>query len=156
MLPEIHLRPATRDDVASICAIQLASRETAQWDPQSLLDFDVMVAVLDGSVAGFLATRQTAPGEREILNLAVAPYWRRHGIARRLLELELSGAPGVTWFLEVRESNARALNLYQQLGFSPVGRREGYYDSPPEAAIVMRFFSCYCHDAQSAIGDRLP
>ncbi len=156
MLKDIHLRPASSEDVAGISAIQEVSPETAQWSPQSVLDFDCKVAVACGNVAGFLVSRPTAPGEREILNLAVAPYWRRRGIARQLLELELSASPGATWFLEVRESNAPARNLYQQLGFTPVGRRPGYYDNPPDAAIVMRFFSCYCHDAQSAIGDRRP
>jgi ribosomal-protein-alanine N-acetyltransferase len=157
----VQVRPATAQDLAAISAIQAASPEAAQWNPQSYLDFSHLdfncrVAMIEGSVRGFLVSRQTAPREREILNMAVAPYWRRQGIARRLLDLELSSAPGATWFLEVRASNALALKLYQQLGFVPVGRREAYYENPPDAAIVMRFFSCYCHDAQLAIGDPLP
>jgi [ribosomal protein S18]-alanine N-acetyltransferase len=152
----VQIRRATAEDLAAISTIQAASPEAAQWNPQSYLDFDCRVAKIEGSVRGFLVSRQTAPGEREILNMAVAPYFRRQGIARRLLDLELSSARGATWFLEVRASNALALKLYQQLGFVPVGRREEYYENPPDAAIVMRFFSCYCHDAQLAIGDPLP
>ena len=154
--PSVQLRPATAEDLSAISTIQDASPQSAHWSPPGYLDLDCTVAVVNGSVAGFLVSRQTAPGEREILNIAVAPYQRRQGLARRLLELELANAPGATWFLEVRASNVPALNLYQQLGFSTVGRREAYYESPPEAAIVMRFFSCYCHDAQLAIGDPLP
>jgi ribosomal-protein-alanine N-acetyltransferase len=90
------------------------------------------------------------------LNLAVDPSFRRQGIARRLLDQVLGSAPGSEWFLEVRESNIAALNLYKELGFQLSGRREDYYRDPHEAAIVMRFFSWYCHDAQSAVGDRLP
>ncbi len=45
------------------------------------------------------------------------------------------------WFLEVRESNRAAINLYLSMGFEIVGTRPEYYRDPAEAAIVMRFFS---------------
>ena len=92
------------------------------------------------AVAGFLASWETGPGEREILNLAVAPSARRRGVALRLLEQELERGQG-SWFLEVRESNTAAIRLYRTLGFQPAGRREHYYENPPEAGIVMRFLS---------------
>jgi ribosomal-protein-alanine N-acetyltransferase len=74
------------------------------------------------------------------LNLAVQPSFRREGIGRILMETVLSPGRG-TWFLEVRESNYGAINLYKTLGFSLNGRREKYYVEPLEAAIVMRLFS---------------
>ena len=149
------IRRVTRDDLMAIASIQATSSEAAGWDPDSYLAYDCLVAVVAGVVKGFLVSRQTGPGEREILNLAVEPSERRKGIARRLLEEVLAVHQGV-WFLEVRESNTAALNLYKRFGFQPAGRREDYYRAPPETAIVMSFFSCYCHGAQSAIGDRLP
>jgi ribosomal protein S18 acetylase RimI-like enzyme len=152
---QISIRPVSRDDLSAIAAIQTASPEAARWDPERYLEQDCLVALVQGSVAGFLVSRQTAPGEREILNLAVDPSRRRCGIARRLLEQVLM-APDTTWFLEVRESNLAARKLYEALGFQSSGRREEYYEHPPEAAIVMRFLSWYCHGAQSAVGDRLP
>ncbi len=45
-------------------------------------------------------------------------------------------------FLEVRESNIAARNLYKRLGFLEAGRRRDYYPAPPEDAIVMKFHSC--------------
>jgi ribosomal-protein-alanine N-acetyltransferase len=75
-----------------------------------------------------------APGEAEILNIAVAPSHRRNGIATALIDS--LDAPEV--FLEVRESNEPAQRLYSKLGFRTVGRREQYYDDPEEAALVMR------------------
>jgi ribosomal-protein-alanine N-acetyltransferase len=45
------------------------------------------------------------------------------------------------WFLELRASNKKAINLYQSLGFQKVGIRNNYYAAPPESAIVMRIFS---------------
>jgi ribosomal-protein-alanine N-acetyltransferase len=45
-------------------------------------------------------------------------------------------------FLEVRESNVVAQEFYKSLGFKALSRRLGYYDLPPETAIVMKFHSC--------------
>jgi ribosomal protein S18 acetylase RimI-like enzyme/glycosyltransferase involved in cell wall biosynthesis len=136
----IEIRKATAADLPAIAAIQSASPEASQWTPESYLNHDCQVAMVDGRVAGFLATRKTAPGEGEILNLAVDPLIRRSGIARILMETLLASDRG-DWFLEVRESNAAAVNLYKTLGFCTAGRRENYYHDPPEAAIVMRVLS---------------
>lgn len=137
---EVTLRPATPDDLAAIDSLQAASPEASQWEPRSYLDQDCRVAILQGRVAGFLASRRVAPDEREILNLAVDPAQRRKGIARALLAEELSRGPG-RWFLEVRASNTAAIGLYESAGFERCGRRPGYYRDPAEEAIVMRFFS---------------
>lgn len=136
----VEIRPAARADLDAIAAIQRASPEASQWTPESYLDHDCVVAVAAGAVRGFLVARVTAPGEREILNVAVEPSARREGIGRLLLETVLFRGRGA-WFLEVRESNAAAISLYKSLGFTPSGRREGYYHDPPGAAIVMRVFS---------------
>ena len=40
-------------------------------------------------------------------------------------------------WLEVRESNARALELYRRLGFAPTGRRPRYYQDSGEDALLM-------------------
>jgi len=138
----ITLRGMTPDDLAGIARIQAASPEASQWDPPDYLVYDGFVVLVDGAVAGFLVTRPTGPGEREILNLAVDPAHRRRGIAMRLMEAELDRAGGSgAWFLEVRESNLGAIGLYRSLGFHVAGRRADYYQNPPEAGIVMRFLS---------------
>jgi ribosomal-protein-alanine N-acetyltransferase len=49
----------------------------------------------------------------------------------------------VAWTLEVRASNAAALELYRRFGFSPAGVRRRYYENT-EDAIVM-----WCHDIRS-------
>jgi ribosomal-protein-alanine N-acetyltransferase len=96
-----------------------------------------MVADVDRTVVGFLVSRETAPGEREILNLAVDAAYRRSGVARRLLARELERS-SQTWFLEVRESNLAAQALYATFGFVPSGTRRDYYENPRENAITMR------------------
>lgn len=136
----VEVRPATREDLEAISVIQNDSPEGSQWAVESYLDHECVVAVSQGRVVGFVVTRVTAPGEWEVLNIAVERSARQKGVARILMETVLAGRRG-TWFLEVRESNVAAINLYKTLGFLAVGRREIYYHNPLEAAIVMRVFS---------------
>jgi ribosomal-protein-alanine N-acetyltransferase len=99
-----------------------------------------LVAETNRGIAGYLVGREAA-GSGEILNLAVAPEFRRRGIGGELLEEGLSafqerGAREV--FLEVRESNRSAQALYLARGFRPVGQRASYYRNPREDALVLR------------------
>jgi ribosomal-protein-alanine acetyltransferase len=128
-------------DLAEIRAIQNASPQAAQWDAADYLQYDLRVAVEGSRVAGFLVSRTLAPGESEILNLAVAPECRRRGVARALVEA-LTADFGGAVFLEVRASNAVARIFYKSLGFEEVTVRSEYYEEPPESAIVMKFHSC--------------
>jgi [ribosomal protein S18]-alanine N-acetyltransferase len=137
----MEIRRLTSDDLPAVAAIQQASPEAAHWSPADYLECDCVVAVCSGTIAGFLATRTIADNEHEVLNLAVAPEFRRRGVAKYLISelfILLSGEV----FLEVRESNHAARNLYQSIGFQEVATRSHYYDSPPESAIVMKFHSC--------------
>lgn len=75
-----------------------------------------------------------------IMNVAVDPDHRRRGVASRLLErlFELTADDerrGYT--LEVRVSNAGAIDLYQKLGFESRGIRPGYYTDNREDALIM-------------------
>ena len=82
-----------------------------------------------------------AADEGEILNLAVAPSGRRHGLGRALVRdiLDALARRGVRHvYLEVRESNAPARALYGAHGFQEAGRRKQYYRRPVEDAIVLR------------------
>lgn len=129
----IVVRPGSRADLPAIRRIQSASHGSSHWEPASYFAFDVHVAERDGVVAAFMVTRTIGQEETEVLNLAVAPEARRQGLATALLEaIETREV-----FLEVRESNLPAQQLYAKLGFRVVGRREGYYEDPPEAALVM-------------------
>jgi ribosomal-protein-alanine acetyltransferase len=128
-------------DLAQVAAIQTASPEAAQWDAAGYLLYDFRVSVCGIRVAGFLVSRALVEGETELLNLAVTPEFRRQGVARKLVESLLAESPGVV-YLEVRESNRAARKFYDHMGFQEVSSRPGYYQDPPEAAIVMKFHSC--------------
>jgi ribosomal-protein-alanine N-acetyltransferase len=84
---------------------------------------------------------RTLGTESEILNLAVAPEFRRRQVARELLRAVLRDPRGDI-FLEVRESNVAARKFYESIGFEEIQIRKKYYHSPPETAIVMKFHSC--------------
>lgn len=78
--------------------------------------------------------------EGEIVNVAVAPEFRRQQVAKKLLEFlffESVKCEIDNFFLEVRESNAPAIGLYESFGFEQVGIRKNFYEQPRENAIVM-------------------
>lgn len=135
------IRPGEPGDLAAIRAIQYASPQSARWDPVSYLNFDLLVAWEDARLAGFLVGRTLASCEHELLDLAVAPNFRRQGIGRALVRAWLDRARGEA-FLEVRPSNHTARLFYKSLGFEEVGSRPDYYRDPEEPAIVLKFHSC--------------
>lgn len=139
--PGLVLRRATTGDLAAIAEIQSAAPTAAQWEAASYLDWDCRVAEHHSRVVGFIALRSITPDEREILNVAVDPAERRQGIGKSLVAAALEELDG-RCFLEVRESNQAAIQLYQQLGFSPMGVRRNYYQPGGESAIVLEFQSC--------------
>ena len=99
-----------------------------------------LVCEVENVVMGALCWRSLAP-ETEIFDIAVRADARRRGHASFLLAqfiLLVSPAGIETIFLEVRESNAAAIALYQKFGFLPKGRRPSYYSNPTEAAVLMQ------------------
>ena len=128
-------------DLGAILGIQAACPEAAKWDPVGYLNYDLLVATYGIHVIGFLAGRTLLPGENEILNLAVAPEYRRQGVGRSLVCAYLEASQGAV-FLEVRPSNLAARAFYESFGFEEVTVRPGYYKNPSEPAIVMKFHSC--------------
>lgn len=78
--------------------------------------------------------------EVQLHNIAVEPTHRGHGYALALM-LDLVAfakrEQAVFISLEVRRSNARAIALYQGVGFAPVGVRQRYYSDNQEDAIMM-------------------
>lgn len=99
-----------------------------------------LVAEEDGKVAGYVGS-QSVPPEADVMNLAVAPEWRKKGIGRALMTALIAQlhSRGITaLFLEVRVGNVPAQNLYRGLGFVEVGRRLKYYVNPTEDALILR------------------
>ncbi len=94
-----------------------------------------------GQLAGYIVV-MISVGEGHLLNLVVSPEFQRQGLGLKLLKFALDDTrqqSAEVMFLEVRASNLRAIELYEQNGFAEVGRRKGYYpaDGGREDAIVM-------------------
>ncbi len=78
--------------------------------------------------------------EMHLTRVTIAPALCGQGLAKILMEhlFDVARKHGATRaLLEVRESNSRALRLYEGLGFVQDGRRKAYYQSTNEDAIVM-------------------
>ena len=81
--------------------------------------------------------------EGDIGNVAVAPEYRRQGVADALLDALCARAAALDLAfltLEVRLSNAPAIALYRKHGFQTVGQRRNYYQKPDEDALLMTWF----------------
>jgi ribosomal-protein-alanine N-acetyltransferase len=80
-------------------------------------------------------------GDAELLNISVSPNFQRRGIGQTLLNHAVSCVRGKAdmLFLEVRESNRKAIELYSKEGFFEVGQRRNYYPTTNghEDAILM-------------------
>lgn len=86
---------------------------------------------------GGLLLGRVVAGEAELLTIAVAATQRRGGLGHRLTTgfLDRSRALGAeSAFLEVAASNAPARALYTAAGFTPAGKRRGYYRHPDGTA----------------------
>ena len=97
------------------------------------------VAEADGQIAGYAGLWQILD-EGHITNVAVAPKFRRQGLATAILDAFLAEgrARGIRAFtLEVRASNTAAQELYRKFGFQSAGQRPGYYEDNKEAAMIM-------------------
>jgi ribosomal-protein-alanine N-acetyltransferase len=81
--------------------------------------------------------------EVHLLNITVAPAHQGQGWGRLMLEalaIWSRGQGAQTLWLEVRQSNARAIRVYEVHGYHRVGLRRGYYPDghgKREDAVVM-------------------
>ncbi len=140
-----QLRPMREHDLAQIVALE----QRAYPFPWSLGIFADCLRVgyccwtleADAAVAGY-CIMSVAAEEAHVLNVCVAPEYRRQGHARRMLEhlVEVARRHRATViFLEVRPSNPAAITLYLDFGFRRLAVRRNYYPAQQgrEDALVL-------------------
>lgn len=143
----IAVRPARTVDLPALQRLERDGFDDP-WSENSLRDElahpESVVLVAEGGEDGeplAYAGWRTAAGEAELLRLAVAPRWRRRGVAAVLLtagDRALHAAGCDRCYLEVRDDNDAAIALYERLGFHRIGRRRGYYGASRDALLYAR------------------
>jgi ribosomal-protein-alanine N-acetyltransferase len=89
----------------------------------------------DGTLRGFAITLFAA-GNLDVVTVAVAPEWRRRGIARALLDALRAEGDVESSTLEVRVDNVAARRLYEAMGYVAVGTRKRYYEGRVDATLM--------------------
>lgn len=139
-----HVRKMRPEDVGAVVAIETEAF-SSPWRRETFLELidrptaELLVMVHGDEVVGY-AVLWCILDQGEIANIAISSHMRGRGLGRQLLAevLDVGRARGVeTVFLEVRDSNAAALALYQSFGFTQVGQRRGYYERPREDARIL-------------------
>jgi len=138
----VKIRDADPLDVAAIVALEAKVyeqpwSETIVRDEMAQVNRVYLVVEDDGRIVGFGGV-MLVEDDAHITTLGIAPEQRRRRLGSRLLLALIdraldAGSRNLT--LEVRESNLKAQQLYEQFGFAQVGKRRGYYRG--EDAVVM-------------------
>jgi ribosomal-protein-alanine N-acetyltransferase len=104
---------------------------------------NVLVACVHGNIVGFAIMRY-GEDDAHLDLLAVAPPYRRLGIARQLVAWleECAMVAGIfTIALEVRAENHGAQKFYKRLGYRELARLPGYYQGIEGALRMIRDLS---------------
>jgi ribosomal-protein-alanine N-acetyltransferase len=139
------IRRMTLDDLPTVVALDQMSF-SLPW-PERSFRFELAdnaasrcwVAEVDGRVVAMLVGWLLVD-EMHIATIATHPDYRRQGIGRKLLSYALMRAldeGARSSFLEVRESNLAAQEMYHHFGYHATGRRRRYYKDNDEDAILM-------------------
>jgi ribosomal-protein-alanine N-acetyltransferase len=141
----LTIRKMTVDDVSAVVDLDKKSF-SLPW-PERSFRFELTdnpasrcwVAERDGNVVGMIVVWLIVD-DAHVATIAIDPEYRREGIGKRLLAHALrqmirDGARSS--FLEVRESNLAAQEMYRKFGFEVTGRRRRYYRDNDEDAILM-------------------
>ena len=139
------IRKMTLEDIPAIVQLDQVSF-SLPW-PERSFRFEVTdnpasrcwVAEIDRRIAGMVVAWLFV-NEVHIATIATHPDFRRMGIGSRLLSHTLLQAleeGARSSFLEVRESNLAAQELYRRFGYEEAGRRRRYYRDNDEDAILM-------------------
>ena len=156
---KLVIRKMTLEDVPSV--IELDQKSFSLPWPERSFRFELTanpasrcwVAELDGKLVGMIVIWLVID-EAHVATIATHPDFRRKGIGTKLLSHALrqmieEGARSS--FLEVREHNVGAQEMYRKFGYEVSGRRPRYYRDNNEDAILMNLDSLKAE--RLALGD---
>lgn len=125
--------PMNERDLDGVAALE-AALQPFPWSRGNFADsltagHSAWVCRLGGELIGF-SVLMSVIDEAHLLNIGVGQRFQGQGYGARLLRNAMASARlggAAKLFLEVRPSNARAVELYRHFGFRQIGLRKGYY-----------------------------
>ncbi len=140
-IEEVNIRKVRQEDIERVSILEQASfndpypsyflSELARDNPDTFL-----VLTLNNDVAGYGIIDHWDDHDH-LISIAVHPDNRRKGFGEAILvELGKRSSKDRPLKLEVRQSNAAAIQLYLKLGFMKTGLAEGYYTDGEDAIIM--------------------
>lgn len=141
-----YIRWMIRADMPAVRAIECQSFEYPWTEPdfiRCLRQRNVigMVAEYGERIVGFMIY-ELHKNRLHLLNLAVAPDFRRSGVGRRMvnkLVSKLSRGRRNRIMLEIRETNLGAQLFFRELGFQAVSVLRDFFEDTTEDAYLMQY-----------------
>lgn len=152
-IDNLRIRPIEASHIGELIGIG-DETNLSPWTAQGYLDemknpSSIMLRLVgeESAIVGFIVGRVIVGGDietrldAEIYNIAVTEQNQRNGFGQRLFDefvAECRNRRVEYIWLEVRESNEKAIRFYEKNGFEPVQTRPSFYTDPRESAVVMR------------------
>lgn len=148
MITNISYRRATIDDLNALVGLELACFSTP-WSEASLREdlqdphhkFYYVAQTTSGAIVAYMGLARVLD-EGQVSNIAVFPTWQGQGIGEGLLRYvieDLRDSNVSVIYLEVRQSNEKAIKLYTKMGFIIDGARKDFYSHPKEDAYLLSY-----------------
>lgn len=140
----VTIRPAQIADVPRLVAIETAAFATDRISPRSFrrqirsASLALHVATYDQIVHGYVLVALRAKTKHARIYSIAVDVDQGRGLGRRLMETAeaLARERGYPLMrLEVNETNRRAIGIYEQSGYTRIGRREDYYEDGAAALL---------------------
>lgn len=140
----IEIREMQLDDLEQVMEIE-NENFSRPWTETGFFTFLIrqdtlfLVAQENDEILGYCGVVMVQD-EGDITNVSVKKEKQNQGIGNRLVQelIAKTKEQGITrLFLEVRESNQRAIHVYEKAGFVQNGLRKNYYEDPVEHAVLM-------------------
>jgi ribosomal-protein-alanine N-acetyltransferase len=145
----LQIRRMQLADLDEVMAIELEAY-THPWTLGNFTDslnnlYDAWVVRSPaGEMLGYFV-QMAVVDESHLLTITVKVAYQKLGLGLFLLQFLVERARKLQMksiLLEVRASNLRAMKMYLQFGFTPIGQRKNYYqmdDRQREHALVLRY-----------------
>jgi len=137
------IRKASLDDLNQIYLIEKDVFSNEHWtlkmvesELKNLLGTTTWIIEESTAILGYCMMRIVC-NEVNIINMAIKSSRQREGLGSFLLGYVLNQLPiNSSAFLEVKEGNLSAINLYKKLGFNVISLRKNYYKDGRTALIM--------------------